>query len=537
MKILTAAEMLRVDWLTSEKYGVPSLTLMENAGVEVVEFLAERFAPLDSHRIAMFCGRGNNGGDGMVAARVLSDRGLRPRVVLLTDPKSLKGDAAANFARLGNVPVEVAADLDAWRHLRDSLGGTTLFVEALVGTGLSNPLEGFLLEVVRDINSAFPGARVVAVDLPTGISADSAELIGESVRADATVTFTAPKIAHIFPPASERMGEWAVRAIGTPAELLENDPTLRLNLVTREELRWLVEPRAPDSHKGNFGHVLILAGSVGKTGAAAMAARAALRAGAGLVTVATTKSAQPVVAALGMEYMTEPLPETEAGTISLGALDRLDELVKGKTALALGPGLGQAPEAAECVRKLVNKHDLPLVLDADGLNAFAGCAESLRPKSIAFNSPTVLTPHPGEMARLIGKETAEIQTRRVEAAREFAERHGHILVLKGHRTLIAGPGGQVWVNPTGNPGMATGGAGDVLTGIIAGLLGQHLSRPAHEVAAAGVYLHGLAGDIAAEKYGQVSMIAGDLLEAIPRAFQNLAKPVPSGTEPRPNQGR
>ncbi len=523
MKILTAEEIGRVDRLTTEKFGVPSLTLMENAGCAVVDFMAQRFAPLASQHIVILAGRGNNGGDGLVVARLLAERGVRPRVVLLADPKGLKGDAAANYARLGNIPVDVASELGAWRKALDGLAGTTLIVDALLGTGLSKPLEGFLLEVVRDLNSKFPGARVVAVDLPTGISADSNDLIGECVRADATVTFTAPKIAHVFPPASERMGEWVVRSIGSPSELLDGDPSLQLNLTTREELAWLAATRPPESHKGNFGHVLVLAGSVGKTGAAAMAAKAALRAGAGLVTVATAKSAQPVVAALGMEYMTEPLPETDAGTISLKALDRLAELVKGKTTLAVGPGLGQHPETVDCIRSLVNEHDLPLVLDADGLNAFAGCVQTLRPSKDLHRAPAILTPHPGEMARLAGKSAADIQARRVEAAREFSALHEHVLILKGHRTLIAAPDGQVWVNPTGNPGMATGGTGDVLTGIIAGLLAQYPSRPAHEVARAGVYLHGLAGDIAVQEFGEASMIAGDLLETLPRAFQSLAK--------------
>jgi ADP-dependent NAD(P)H-hydrate dehydratase / NAD(P)H-hydrate epimerase len=522
MKILTAAEMQRVDRLSTEELGIPSLTLMENAGRAVVDFLAERFGPLESERMVIVAGRGNNGGDGMVVARLLAERGLRPRVILLADPKNLRGDAAANFARLSGLELEVATDLAAWQRARALLAGTTLLVDAILGTGLSQPLRGFFLEVVRDINSAFPAARVVAVDLPSGISADKGDLIGESLRADATVTFTAPKVAHVFPPASERIGEWVVRAIGTPAELLENDPSLRLNLVTRADVRWVAAPRAADSHKGNFGHVLVVAGSVGKTGAAALAAKAALRAGAGLVTVATVKSAMPIVAAHGMEYMTEPLPETEAGTISLGALDRLEKLLKGKTVVALGPGLGQAPETVECIRAAVNKYDLPLLLDADGLNAFAECPELLRPKSSGFRSPTILTPHPGEMARLTGKSSAEILANRVAVAREFAERQSQVLVLKGYRTLTASPDGQVYVNPTGNPGMATGGTGDVLTGLIAGLLAAFASRPAALVAAAGVFLHGLAGDIAARELGEASMMAGDLLDRLPRAFLSLA---------------
>lgn len=524
MKILTAAEMQRIDRLTTERYGVPSLTLMENAGRGVVEFLAERFSPLDEQRVAIVCGRGNNGGDGMVVARLLREQGLQPRVVLLADPKSLKGDAAVNWERLAvsGAPEVVESPAD-WQRLKPSLTGITLLIDALLGTGLAKPLEGFFLDVVRALNTSFPGARVVAVDLPSGVSADTGELIGECVRADASVTFTAPKVAHVFPPACEWVGEWCVKPIGTPPEALE-DPELFLNLTSREDLAWLTRPRKLEAHKGNFGHVLILAGSVGKTGAAAMAAKAALRAGAGLVTVATARSALPIVAALGMEFMTEPLPETEAGTISLRALDHglLDKLVEGKSVLAVGPGIGTFSETAELVRWVVNEYDAPIVVDADGLNAFAGCMNTLR----AQGRVRVLTPHPGEMARLTGQRTPEILAHRVEAAREFARKHQVNLVLKGFRTLTAGPGGEVAVNPTGNPGMASGGTGDVLTGMIAGLLAQYPTRPVNEVVAAAVYLHGLAGDLAARELGQASLIAGDLLEALPRAFRALEDGVP-----------
>ena len=381
MKILTASEMQRIDRLTTEQYGVPSLTLMENAGRGVVEFLVARLAPLAQHRIVILCGKGNNGGDGLVVARLLREQGFDPRVLLFADPKGLRGDAAANYARLlSSGPPEIIAGPEAWQAIAASLTNTTLFVDALLGTGLAKPLEGFLLEVVRDINTRFPAARVLAVDLPSGISADSGELIGEHVRADFCVTFTAPKIAHVFPPACERMGEWVVKQIGTPAEALESDPSLSLNYACRQDVAWIGTPRAAAANKGNFGHVLILAGSMGKTGAAAMAARAALRAGAGLVTVATAKSALPIVATLGVEFMTEALPETEDGAISLRALEgqRLDKLVAGKTVLAVGPGIGAHPETAELVRAVVNKYSLPLVLDADGLNAFAGRMDSFR---------------------------------------------------------------------------------------------------------------------------------------------------------------
>ena len=514
--------MQRVDRLTTERYGVPSLTLMENAGHGVVEFLSDRFAPLEQQQIAILCGRGNNGGDGLVVARLLRDQGVKPQVVLLADPKSLKGDAARNFTRLAaSGAPEVAPDLVTWQQVKLRLRSATLLIDALLGTGLSKPLEGFYLEVVRDL-SATPPAKIVSVDLPSGVSADTGELIGECVRAHASVTFTAPKLAHVFPPACEYAGQWVVKDIGTPPDALDGDPKLFLNLARRENVAWVGRPRKLDSHKGNFGHVLILAGSVGKTGAAAMAAKAALRAGAGLVTVATARNALPTIASLGMEFMTEALPETDAGTISLRALDyaKLDRLVEGKTVLAVGPGIGTVPETAEFVRTVAKSYNLPLVLDADGLSAFAGCASTLRNENRPEGA-TVLTPHPGEMARLTGKTAAEIQAHRIDVAREFSTLHRVTLVLKGFRTLTTAPDGQVWVNPTGNPGMAKGGSGDVLTGLIAGLLGSHPRRPTPEVVAAAVYLHGLAGDLAARDVGEISMVAGDLLEAVPRAFKEV----------------
>ena len=520
MKILTAAQMQDVDRATTERYGVPSLTLMENAGRSVVKFLHQRFSPLEEQEIVILCGRGNNGGDGMVVARMLRELGAEPHVLMLADPERLSGDAEVNYKRLAQsgLPITVP-DHDSWQKIKGRLSNASLVVDAILGTGLSKPLGGFLLEVVRDIPAVFPKAKVVAVDLPTGIAADSGKLIGECLRADASVTFTAPKLAHVFPPACEQVGEWLVRPIGTPREALENNPDFFLNILQPDDLEWLVRPRNLESHKGSFGHVLVLGGSVGKTGAAAMAAKAALRAGAGLSTVATAQSVLPTIASLSMEIMTEPLPETGSGTISLRALKDgfLDELMEGKSVLAVGPGLGRHPETMELVREAVKRYAVPVVIDADGLNAFSGCIKTLR----ADQKVRVLTPHPGEMGRLAEQKTSEIVAHRLEVAREFARQHGVQLVLKGFRTLIASPDGQVWVNPTGNPGMATGGSGDVLTGIAAALLAQFPDRSPTEVTSAAVYLHGLAGDIAARELGEASMIAGDILEALPGAYQEI----------------
>lgn len=524
MKILNAAEMQRIDRLTSDRYGVPSLTLMENAGRGVADFLAERYAPLESQRMAILCGRGNNGGDGLVTARLLRQQGLQPRVLLFADPASVTGDAAANLEHLQvSGPPEIVETLERWRGVYPTLEGATLLIDALLGTGLTRPLEGFLLEVVRDVNRLEPRPQMVAVDLPSGVSADSGDLIGECIRADASVTFTAPKVAHVFPPACEMAGEWVCKEIGTPSEALDSDPSLRLNLTTEIDLAWLGQPRPADSHKGMYGHVLVIAGSVGKTGAAAMSALAALRVGAGLVTVATPKSALPVVAGLGLEFMTEPLPETDSGAISLQALDGrlMDLLVEGKSIIAVGPGIGGAPETVEFVRELVRDADVPMVIDADGLNALAGSLNCLDIKGRV----RVLTPHPGEMARLADVKTPQVQSHRLELARDFAAKHRAVLVLKGFRTLIADPEGTVWVNPNGNPGMAKGGTGDVLTGVVAGFLAQFgnhsRKQPVVDVVAAAVYIHGLAGDLAACEVGEMSMLAGDLLKWIPEALKNV----------------
>jgi ADP-dependent NAD(P)H-hydrate dehydratase / NAD(P)H-hydrate epimerase len=521
MKVLTAAQMQRIDRLTTEQCGVPSLTLMENAGHGVVDFLSERFAPLGQQRITVLCGRGNNGGDSFVVARLLRNKGLSPRVVLLGNPASLKGDAAVNYDRLAaSGATEVVEDVAAWHRVRPAMADSTLVIDAILGTGLSKPLEGFLLEVVRDLNTGFLEAHIVAVDLPTGISSDTGELIGECVKAEASVTFTAPKMGHVFPPACECVGSWVVKPIGTPPDLLESDPELYLNLTCQEDLAWLTRPRKLTAHKGNFGHVLILAGSVGKTGAAALAAQAALRVGAGLVTVATPKSALPIIAGIAMEFMTEPLPETDLGTVSLRALDGgwMDKLAEGKSVLAIGPGLGNVAETAEFVRAVVGRYDVPMVVDADGLNAFAGRMDQFP----GHGRVRVLTPHPGEMSRLTTQTIAEILAHRIEAAREFATKYHVTLVLKGNRSLTASPDGRVAVNPTGNPGMAKGGSGDVLTGLVAGLLAQYPTLPVGQVVAASVYLHGLAGDLAAHELGQASMLAGDLLRALPGAFRTIA---------------
>jgi ADP-dependent NAD(P)H-hydrate dehydratase / NAD(P)H-hydrate epimerase len=502
MKVLTAAEMREVDRQTIEM-GIPGIVLMENAGHRVIEFLVARFAPLAAHRIVVICGKGNNGGDGLAIARQLYTR-IRPAsldVVLLASPAELKGDAAANYRMLEACGCPVSREITAGARR------ATLAIDAILGTGLTGAATGAMLDGISEINQGFPLARVVAVDIPSGLPSDSPEAVGPFARADCTVTFTAPKPAHVLPPNCDRMGELAVGAIGSPPSLYED---AWLSLVEPAQFRELLEPRPRSGHKGTFGHVLVVGGSLGKTGAPAMAGISALRAGAGLVTVASAGSAVPQIAAHAPELMTEALPETPHGTIAITA--NLDRAAEGKTVIAMGPGLGRDTGIAELVSSAYAAFEQPMILDADAL---------MGPFPILPGRIRILTPHPGEMSRLTGRSTADVQRDRVAAARNFATHHLVTLVLKGQRTVIAFPDGRVWINPTGTPALGTGGTGDILTGLISGLVAQFPDR-ADQATAAAVYLHGLAGEIGARALGEKALIATDILTYLPQAMEACA---------------
>ena len=502
MKVLTAARMREVDRRTIEM-GIPGIVLMENAALRVVEFLAEHCAPLAGQRITVLCGKGNNGGDGLAIARQLFTR-FHPRalhVVLLAAPEDLRGDAAANYKMLAACGCPVAGEIPAEAR------NATLVVDALLGTGVAGAASGRMLEAIREINRGFPLAQVMAVDIPSGMVADAGEPVGEFARADYTVTFTAPKPAHVLPPNCDRMGKLAVGVIGSPSSLYEE---VWLSLIEPAMFQPLLGPRPRSGHKGTFGHVLIVAGSRGKTGAAAMSGLGALRAGAGLVTVASASSAIAEIGAHAPELMTEPLAQTPMGSIALNA--GLEELAEGKTVIAMGPGLGRHADIDMLVASAVESFPQPMVLDADALiGQLAGTGGRVR----------VLTPHPGEMARLTGKTIAEVQQDRVGTARAFAMSRAVILVLKGERTVLAFPDGRVWITPTGTPAMGTGGSGDILTGMISGFLAQFPKQPEEAVAAA-VYLHGLAGEIGARAVGEKSLIATDILKYLPDAISFAA---------------
>ena len=515
MRVLTARQMREADRRTIEDLGVPSLELMENAGREVAAAIGEAFPDLVGSRAAILCGKGNNGGDGFVVARLLHQRGVHVSVFLVGRAADVKGDALLNLERaqgLGLRVVEIGRQLE-WERVAPEFAGHAVLVDALFGTGLTSPLSGLLAEIVEGVNRA--GVPVVSIDLPSGLSADTHRVIGPCIRATATVTLGAPKLPLVLTPGSEMAGRLVVADIGIPPAVVESLPGPDLRVTTRDSLRALVGARARGAHKGAFGHVLVVAGSRGKTGAAHLAALGALRSGAGLVTVATPASCQPVVAAMAPEYMTEALPDTPAGTVDAGALDAALRIPA--TVAAVGPGLGPGEGVRTFVRRLVERAGVPLVLDADGLNAFSGDAGSLMARG---GQTIVVTPHPGEMGRLLGRSSAEVQDDRLEAARTLATSNGLFVVLKGQGTIVAAPDGRLAINPTGNPGMATGGTGDVLTGAIAGWLAQGL-KP-YDACRLGVYLHGAAGDLAACDEGEVAMTAGDLAARLGRAAVALA---------------
>ena len=521
MKALSAAEMREVDRLTTERYGVPGLTLMENAGTSVSEFVREKFPHTERRRIVVFCGKGNNGGDGFVTARKLRDAGCDVSVYLAADPKEMRGDAAANHDQWKKSGGEThsATDAAGMSEARVALGAADITIDALLGTGTRGPVEGLLREAIEFMNRHRPEQTVVAVDIPSGANADTGEVGSVAVEADYTVTFTAPKIGMLSGKMGDCCGELIVAAIGSPPGLIEEVGKGTVRWSEPREFAEFAVPRKPQGHKGDYGHALIAAGSVGKSGAAVLASWAALRAGAGLVTVATPEPVLPIVAAHTPEVMTEPLRATETGSISAANLQHgyFDALLKAKKVLAIGPGLSTHAETQEFVRAVVGKRSLPTVLDADGLNAFAGRAPELKnPRGML-----AITPHPGEMARLLGGSTSDVQARRMEVAQKAAADWNCHTILKGHQTITATPGGAMWVNSTGNPGMGTGGTGDVLTGLLAGLTAQYGTDAWEKVLAFGVYLHGLAGDLAYADYTEAPLMAGDLIEAIPRAYHRF----------------
>jgi hydroxyethylthiazole kinase-like uncharacterized protein yjeF len=556
--VITSAQMREIDRMTTERCGTPSLVLMENAAAATARIVAEHFkSGVTGKSILVLCGRGNNGGDGAAIARLLAISGANVHVVLFGNVEDLHGDGRISFDRMqewmakdtagspGSIHLYECDSEKGWNHLVDSLLKLPheAIIDALFGTGLTRPLEGFHQEAVRYLKrirqerSAGGLARllIVSVDVPSGLNADSPELIGAAVQADVTVTMTAPKLANVLPPAANYNGKLIVADIGSPRELIEDAKTQLFVTEEADARRWLIQTRyVPESYKNTHGHVLVIAGSRGFTGAAALCGNAAMRSGAGLVTVATPVSAQPLVAAQVMpEVMTAALAETDRGAVSDEALGHVLRLAERANVIAIGPGLtSEDDRTRNFVRAVVEQRRTPVVVDADGLNCLAPWPAGLRGSS---DLPVILTPHPGEMLRLIGTGHKSALDDRVRAAREFAVAHDVIVVLKGTRPLVAAPDGRVFINPTGNAGLGTAGAGDTLTGVIAGFMAQAYGILKNEASAletvvAALYISGVAGDLAAEEIGMRTMVASDIREHLSAAVCSID---PEGEIPLP----
>jgi len=516
MKILDSRQMKEVDRKAIQDLGIIGPILMENAGIRITQEILARFPRIERQKVVVVAGKGNNGGDGFVVARHLFNRGCRPVVLLLASLEELKGDAALNARIAVSLGIEVreVTSLQVWSRRKRVLSGADLLVDAIFGTGLTKPASGLHARAIEDVNRT--RAYKVAVDIPSGLSADTFQVIGPCIRADLTVTLAAPKIAHVFPPAEDYVGELVVADISIPPSLL-TDKSLNLELVEADRVRPYFRERIKDTHKGTYGHLFIVSGALGKTGAAVMAAKAALKMGAGLVTVGTPRTCLPIVARSMMELMTEPLEETPEGTLSRKALGGILKLLEGKDGLLLGPGISTHPATSDLVLSLLPRVKVPTILDADALNILAQKPAVLK----AVSPPVVITPHPGEFARLVKLPTREVLARRLELVPAFARDFKVTVVLKGYRTLVAAPGEEVFVNPTGNPGMATGGSGDVLSGMIASMIIQEKQSVLDAVLAA-VYVHGLSGDIGARRLGEKPLTAGNLITYLPAAVKTLS---------------
>ncbi len=547
MRVVTAAEMRALDRRAVENFGIPGVVLMENAGRAVMEAVKRRCGSLYGKRADVYCGAGNNGGDGFVVARLLHLSGARVSVILIAARDALKGDARVHFHVLETLGIRI---VEAPQGPENEASNAEIIIDALLGTGIQNALRSPYARAITRINGA--GRPVISVDIPSGVNADTGETHGEAVRATETVTFGYPKLGHYLFPGAHCVGSLFVDRIGFDWDILSEDARIELVVLPgipsiSEGRAWgedyvrrfadtrLLKPRPPNSNKGDFGHVVVVAGSAGMAGAPAMVARSAQRSGAGLVTVLSPKGVQPTIASKLDEQMTLPLPEEE-GAVSLLAFDKIQEYANRATVLCVGPGLTTAEGATALVHRIIAEIEKPLVLDADGLNALAKNPTCAAKRKGNMRTPLILTPHPGEAARLLATSIQAVEADRIASVRELAKRYGAIVVLKGRYTVVADPEGRVRINSTGNPGMATGGMGDTLTGIVGALLSQDLA-PARDitdeeayrsaiadpldVVALAVALHGFAGDLAAHSIGETGLLAGDVIDCLPAALRRL----------------
>lgn len=512
MRIVTSSEMYGIEE-AGEKAGISRGNMMENAGKNIVNELLKLFPDLKKKKICILCGKGNNGGDGLVAARYLARIGIKPKVSILGKADEISPLSKQNLLRLKKFKVNIREVVKIDDILIKEIKSCNVVLDAIFGTGFKGSIKGLCSDIVRLLSwDKADRPIVVSVDLPTGVNADTGEVSVPCVRADWTFTLGFPKKGLFVFPGMKFAGRLRILDIGIPKNLAGAG---WLNLITQNEISRFLSPRRIDSHKGCYGHVFILSGSVGMTGAAMLANLGALYSGAGLVTAGIPKSLNQIMEVKLTEVMTRPLPETKSQTLSLSGYKEISSFVRNVDVIAIGPGLSRVNETLNLSREIIEKMDLPMVIDADAIFALKGHTAILKKR----RAPSVITPHPGEMVYLTGKRVGEIQSKRIEIAKDFARRFKVITVLKGARTVVASPEGEVWVNPTGNPGMASGGAGDVLTGIIASLIGQKIDP--FDAAKSGVYIHGLAGDLARDEKGEMGLVASDIVNKLPYAFKKV----------------
>ncbi len=520
MRVVTAHTMQEIDKQAIKEYGIPGLQLMENAGRCCVEEIIAEFGL--NGRCVVMAGKGNNGGDGHVIARLLGRKGWKVKVIILADRDQVIGDAATNLEKLPGSAINYCTHEGQLSALHmEEIFQADVIVDSLLGTGLRSDVSGIYLEAIELMNAS--GRPVVSVDIPSGIHGTTGRVVGGAVKAYITVAFAFAKLGHVLYPGAEHNGRLVVADIGIPQQLMET--VSGYDFLDEVMMRPMLHRRDRQAHKGHFGHCLIIAGSTGKTGAAALAANSAVRAGSGLVTLAAAESIHTVLEIKTTEVMTVPLPDSGSGHLTNSALPAIEKLLAGKDAVAIGPGLDRRPGTFALVQNLVETVALPLVIDADGLNALAEDITVLQRKK---STQVILTPHPGEMSRLLGTSIPDVEAIRISVAQEFARNYGVFLVLKGARTIIASPAGTAAINGSGNPGMATGGMGDVLTGIIVSLLGQGYA--AWDACRLGVFLHGFAADMVAAEKGEIGINASDVLEKLPYAYNKLLKKVTTQVE-------
>ena len=512
-KISTAKEMQSVDAFAINECEIPGIVLMENAGIRCLDIIQKRFPDFLQRKITVIAGKGNNGGDGFVIARHFFNMGAKVQVILIGKLGSLKDDAHINAKAAENIGVPIKeiseSNIKSCRHI---LNHSQLIIDAIFGTGLNKAASGIYEQVFEIVNKS--EKPIVSIDIPSGIDSDSGQFIGPMINANITIALALYKRSHLLFPAAEAMGTLELADISIPVKAV-NFVSINVNLLEEEDIRTQFKDRNANSHKGTYGHVLLVAGSTGKSGAGGLAALSSLRSGAGLATLALPRSCQKSLESVPLEAMTVGLPEDKEGFLGPSAMQQILDLCKDKSAIAIGPGISTEKETITLLEKLIPELEIPLVLDADGLNCLG-----VSPSLLSCLKPgTILTPHPKEMSRISGLELQEIQNNRIDVASEFAKKYSICLILKGAHSVIALPDGEIFINPTGNSGMATAGSGDVLTGIIAGLLAQRMSSSI--AALAGCYLHGLSGDHFVKEQTKTNLIAGDLLRELPETIKSI----------------